>query len=82
MKEPVEAVKVKATYEKSNIKEAVVQMKAEYWVWKSDFYKKLLNMDNHDKELIKKEVAVKVPKDTWVVLTANQAKGIAKNSSQ
>lgn len=83
-KHMVEAVKKTATYQETATNEAVVTTKKTYWVWQSKTFKTLFNLEGHNQELIKSQATVTVPKDTWVVLTAAQAKIVAqkqKNSS-
>lgn len=74
-----ESVKQQAKYEVKDTDRATMQTKKEIWVWKSDFYKSLFNFGEDKQELIKSTTTVTVPKDTWVVLNANQAKKLQKS---
>jgi hypothetical protein len=74
----VNSVKEKATYKQANVKDATVKTTTKKWVWKSDNYRRWLKVGKTQNQLISKKHVVTVPKDTWAVLTADQAKKLAK----
>lgn len=74
-----EAVKKQAKYEVKDTDQATQQTTKEEWVWKSDFYKFLLNFGDDQQELIQSTTTVTVPDDTWVVLNADQAKKLQQS---
>lgn len=77
-----ESVKHQATYEVKDTDKATTQTKKTVWVWKSDVYKSLFSFGHDNEELIKKTTVVTVPKDTWVVLDAQQAKQLQQSQQK
>lgn len=76
-----ETVKHQANYVIKDTNKATKQTKKEVWVWKSKFYKFLFNFGQGDKEIIKRTTTISVPKDTWVVLNAEQSKKLQHSSN-
>ncbi|WP_242258555.1 DUF4811 domain-containing protein [Streptococcus thoraltensis] len=71
--EPTEAVKQRVTYKEADVDKATVTTITKRYTWKSDFAKLLYAFGGEDGELISREVTATVPKDTWLVVTKNQA---------
>ncbi|MFC4652375.1 DUF4811 domain-containing protein [Lactococcus nasutitermitis] len=78
----VEAVKKSATYKQVAGNTAKVTTKTTRRVWKSDFFKVLFGIGDENKELVKQHSVVSVPKDTWLVLTADQVKELQKKAPE
>ncbi|UQS83676.1 DUF4811 domain-containing protein [Bombilactobacillus thymidiniphilus] len=83
-KKIVSAVKKRAHYQLVATKstKATTQTKSTYWVYKNKTMEKLFDLNNSKRILIKQRTVVKVPKDTWVILSAQQAKSLAKKQKQ
>lgn len=72
-----ESIKRQVKVVPANIKEATVTTKTTRWEWRSKAAKQWLNVGQAG-ELVKQENIVKIPKDTWAVLTAQQMKQMEK----
>lgn len=68
-----ESIKRESYYKKANVKKAKLVTKTTRWRWKSGPYKFWFNL-GQDNELVKETNSLMVPKDTWLVLSAKQAK--------
>ncbi|WEV60455.1 DUF4811 domain-containing protein [Streptococcaceae bacterium ESL0729] len=80
----INSVKKSASYELSDsAKNASIITQKTYWVYKSDFYKNLfeLKSDDEDINLISEKTTVELPKGSWVVLSADQAKKLAEKQA-
>lgn len=71
------AVKIKHIYRIADVKKATVKTTTTRWIWKNDFWRILFGVGGQGNELKKQTSVVTVPKKTWVVMTANQAKALA-----
>lgn len=76
--EQAEMVKKKANYGFEDTNRATVQTTSKYWIWKSDFYKFLFAFGDEKKELISQDTKVSLPKDTWDVISSEEAKKLQK----
>ncbi|HCC00402.1 MAG TPA: DUF4811 domain-containing protein [Ruminococcaceae bacterium] len=73
-----ESVKKTVAYKTADVDTASVKTEKTYWKWKNDTFKFFFNLGDNNNELISQKTTVTVPKDTWAVLTADQAKELAK----
>ncbi|MBO1198401.1 DUF4811 domain-containing protein [Staphylococcus simiae] len=73
-----DSVKHQTVYQLKHTNKATIQTKKEIWVWKSNFYKALLGFGQNNQELIKSTTTLTIPKDTWVVLNAEQSKKLQR----
>ncbi|MEE8825295.1 hypothetical protein LASUN_08020 [Lentilactobacillus sunkii] len=78
----VSSDKKKATYKVDNVQNAQVVTKKTEWVFKSSAYKWLLSFDHNNHQLIKQWTVVQLPKESWIVMSASQAKKLAKAQKQ
>lgn len=76
-----ESVKKSARYKQEDVDKATVKTKKTYWTWKSSWYQYLFSFNGDNKELITQKTMVTVPKDTWIVLNAEQLKQLQKQST-
>jgi hypothetical protein len=76
-----ESVKKTARYQQKNVDKATVKTKKTYWTWKSSWYQHLFSFNGDSRELITQKTTVTIPKDTWVVLNAQQLKQLQKQST-
>lgn len=75
-KKITEAIHKRATYRTADVKKATVKTVTTRWEWKNDFFKWLLEFGGEGHSLAKQTTTVTVPKKTWVVLSAQQAKQV------
>lgn len=78
----VEAVKKTATYQQVSGTQAKETTTTTRRVWRSNFFKLMFNVGYENKEIVKQHSVVSVPKDTWLVLTAAQAKTLQKKAPE
>ncbi|NFA03161.1 DUF4811 domain-containing protein [Weissella cibaria] len=72
----VEAVKKTATYKLIDADKATVTTKTTRWEWQNDFFKLMFGFGGEGHSLYKQQTVVKLPKDTWVVMTPAQSKAV------
>ena len=72
----VEAVKKTATYKLIDTDKATVTTKTTRWEWQNDFFKLMFGFGGEGHSLYKQQTVVKLPKDTWVVMTPAQSKAV------
>ncbi|MEG1486833.1 DUF4811 domain-containing protein [Lactococcus sp.] len=78
-KNVVESSKKKANYQLvENAKNAKLVTKTTTYQWDNNFAKFLFGIGGESGELIQKEITAKVPKETWLVLTPEQAQQLQK----
>ena len=75
-KNMAEAINKKATYKTADVDKATVKTVTTRREWKNDFFKWLLDFGGEGHSLVKQTSTVTVPKNTWVVLSAQQAKQV------
>lgn len=75
-KKMVEAVHKTATYKTADVDKATVKTVTTRREWQNDFFKWLLDFGGEGHSLVKQTTTVTVPKNTWVVLSAQQAKQV------
>lgn len=75
-KKMVEAVHKTATYKTADVDKATVKTVTTRREWQNDFFKWLLDFGGEGHLLVKQTTTVTVPKNTWVVLSAQQAKQV------
>ncbi|KHD44983.1 DUF4811 domain-containing protein [Streptococcus hongkongensis] len=68
-----EAIKKTATYQLADVDQAQALITTKRYVWKSPFYKFLFGIGGENGLLISQSVLVKIPKDTWLSLTPEEA---------
>lgn len=71
-----EEIKKSASYQLTDTKEASETVTTKRYVWKNKFYKILFNFGGENNKLKSKTVVVTIPKDTWLVLSPNEAKSL------
>lgn len=83
-KNVVNAAKTTANYHYSDTSKATVTTKVTKWRWQSDTWRFWLNVGDQDGQLVQKHSEINLPKQTWIALTAKQAKQlqIKQNSSK
>lgn len=72
----VEAVKKTATYKLIDADKATVTTKTTRLEWQNDFFKLMFGFGGEGHSLYKQQTVVKLPKDTWVVMTPAQSKAV------
>lgn len=75
-KKMVEAVHKTATYKIADVDKATIKTVTTRREWQNDFFKWLLDFGGEGHSLVKQTTTVTVPKNTWVVLSAKQAKQV------
>lgn len=75
-KKMVEAVHKTATNKTADVDKATVKTVTTRREWQNDFFKWLLDFGGEGHSLVKQTTTVTVPKNTWVVLSAQQAKQV------
>ncbi|XZO08095.1 DUF4811 domain-containing protein [Weissella paramesenteroides] len=75
-KKMVEAVHKTATYKTADVDKATVKTVTTRREWQNHFFKWLLDFGGEGHSLVKQTTTVTVPKNTWVVLSAKQAKQV------
>ncbi|VDG20407.1 hypothetical protein MUDAN_BIHEEGNE_02016 [Lactiplantibacillus mudanjiangensis] len=78
-KQLVNAAKTTAVYHYASVKHATITTKTTRWQWRSKNFKRLLNVGDQSGELVQKQATVKLPKKTWIALTATQIKRVQKS---
>jgi hypothetical protein len=78
----INAVKIKTTYKTSSSLSAKITTKTTRRQFSSGFTKLLFGIGGGQNALVKKKVTVTVPKATWLVLTADQAKELSTKAPQ
>lgn len=68
------AVNERTTYRLTDKTTATAKTVTTRWEWKNDFYRIMFGVGGQGGEIAKRVKTVYVPKTTWVVLTAEQAK--------
>ena len=76
----VEAIKKTATYELVDENKAMVTTYTTRRVWASHFYQLLFSVGGEQNELVREHSVVSVPKNTWLVLTQDQAKKLKQEA--
>ncbi|HCN74503.1 DUF4811 domain-containing protein [Pseudolactococcus plantarum] len=76
----VEAIKKTATYELVDENKAMVTTYTTRRVWASNFYKLLFSVGGEQNELVREHSVVSVPKNTWLVLTQDQAQKLKQEA--
>ena len=76
----VEAIKKTATYELVDENKAMVTTYTTRRVWASNFYKLLFSVGGEKNELVREHSVVSVPKNTWLVLTQDQAQKLKQEA--
>jgi len=74
----VNAVKAHATYRQADVTQATVKITTTHWGWRSAAGEYWLKVGKAQNQSISKHVVVTVPKKTWLVLTAAQAKQLSQ----
>ena len=72
-----EALKKSTTYRKADVEKATAKVTTTRWEWKNGFYRVMFGIGGQGGAIAKQRTMVTVPKDTWVVVTAAQAKELA-----
>lgn len=77
-----EAIKKTARYKEGEIDQAYLKTTTKRYVWKSDFDKLMFGFGGENGQLISQKSIVTVPKDTWLVLTKEQAAKLSQLAPQ
>ena len=67
-------VKKEMTYKVADVKKATVKVETTRWEWKNAFWRVMFGIGGQGGKLKKQVTTVTVPKNTWVVMTADQSK--------
>ena len=67
-------VKKEMTYKVADVKKATVRVESTRWEWKNAFWRVMFGIGGQGGKLKKQVTTVTVPKNTWVVMTADQSK--------
>ncbi|WP_236682965.1 DUF4811 domain-containing protein [Streptococcus sp. X16XC17] len=65
--------KERVTYQEADVDKATVTTVTKRYVWKSDVAKLLYGFGSEEGELVSREITSTVPKDSWIVVSKEQA---------
>ncbi|SCB79641.1 DUF4811 domain-containing protein [Weissella bombi] len=71
-----ESVNKTATYKTANVDKATVKTVTTRWEWRNHFFKSMLGFGGEGHSLYKQKATVTIPDNTWVALSAKQAKQV------